>query len=319
MRTPRPWALPQHPALREHLPPGVTEAMIRTQLEAGKLVRLRSKVFLDAGLWPEDPAAQNVIRARAEQVARPDAVLSHQSAALVWGLPTPDVRPWHVLAPALTLPSRSGYRSRRDPVRYVTGALPAHHVTRDPAGYQVTTPVRTAMDLAIGLSLPEALVLLDAAARQVCGSLVATPRRSDYANPRMAGLAREAMSEVADVLGVISLRTAISLVDPRRETPIESLTAGHLRLAGLPMPDFQRRISTAIGDFFVDCYWEGSPGLIGEADGAVKYNRPGEAVDEKVREQALRDTGERMVRWLGKEILFRPPVVMTRVANALGL
>jgi hypothetical protein len=39
----------------------------------------------------------------------------------------------------------------------------------------MTTPARTAVDLAALLDLPEALVLLDAAARMICASYVTAP------------------------------------------------------------------------------------------------------------------------------------------------
>ena len=49
----------------------------------------------------------------------------------------------------------------------------------------------------------------------------------------------------------------------------------------------------------------------------VKYQDTSEYVREKEREQVLRDLGFRVVRWLGKEILMRPDVVMARIAHAL--
>jgi very-short-patch-repair endonuclease len=39
---------------------------------------------------------------------------------------------------------------------------------------------------------------------------------------------------------------------------------------------------------------------------------------EKEREQVLRDLGYRFVRWLAKEIMLQPAVVMERIARALA-
>jgi len=50
----------------------------------------------------------------------------------------------------------------------------------------------------------------------------------------------------------------------------------------------------------------------------VKYTDALAVVREKEREQALRDLGFTVVRWLAKEIMARPQVVVTRVARALG-
>lgn len=319
MKTPRPWPLPQQPtSLKLLIRPGVSDEMVRTQLRSGRLLRLRPRVYLAAEAWPEDPEAQQIVLARAEQVAFPDAVISHGSAALIWGLPTPGAKRWQESPPTLTLPRGGGYRTDTRSARHVLAALPAHHLTRDPAGYTVTTVARTAVDLARGLDLPEALVLLDAAARRIGESIVTRPHREYYASPAVRAMARELLTEAAQVRRFASLRRAIDLTDPRRESPIESLAAGHFVLAGLPMPEFQVRIRTAIGVFYVDCYWP-EQRLIGEADGAIKYVGPRSMVDEKIREQALRDTDRGMVRWLGTEIHATPWVVTDRVARALDL
>jgi len=65
--------------------------------------------------------------------------------------------------------------------------------------------------------------------------------------------------------------------------------------------------------------------LLGEFDGRVKYGRllkpgetPGDAVfDEKVREDALRDSGSRVVRWTWVE-LTEPTIVVERIRRAIA-
>jgi very-short-patch-repair endonuclease len=57
--------------------------------------------------------------------------------------------------------------------------------------------------------------------------------------------------------------------------------------------------------------------LIGECDGAVKYTDQQSIVAEKEREQLLRDLGYRIVRWLAKEIMTRPDLVLARIERAL--
>ena len=94
MRTPKPWALPTQPVTRALLSSsGVSDEMIRTQLRAGRLIRLRQGVYLARDAWPESAADLHVMLARAEQVVNPTAVISHESAAVVWGLPTPGLTP----------------------------------------------------------------------------------------------------------------------------------------------------------------------------------------------------------------------------------
>lgn len=292
--------------------------MVATQVAAGRLLRLREGVLLAASAWPQDPAGRHVLLARSEQVANPAAVISHGSAALVWGLPAPPFADWAELAPTLTLPRGGGWRSRRSgTARFVVGSLPAHHVTLDPQGWAVTTAARTAVDLAVGLHLPAALVVLDASARLACADLVLRPRRSDYANPALLASARAGLRDAcAGRNGMTPTLAAIELADPRRESPIESLTAGHLHLAGLPMPEFQAPIETPMGTLYPDCLWR-EERVIGEADGAGKYRDGEAAILEKEREQVLRDLDFRVVRWLGKEITGRPGMVMQRIAREL--
>lgn len=78
---------------------GLSPQMIRTRLDSGQLIRVRRGVFVAADAWPEDAAGQHVMRARAELVLYPAAVLSHRTAALVWGLPHPDLVPSFTTSP----------------------------------------------------------------------------------------------------------------------------------------------------------------------------------------------------------------------------
>lgn len=182
-----PWPLPPQPVSRATLlAMGVTEAMIRSRLRSGELITMRDGVYLSAASWPADAGEQHVIRGHAELVVNPDAVLSHQTAALVWSLPAPGFGGWHDLPVCVTLPP-GGHRSRARASVHRVAALPLTQVQRDPSGYPVTSPARTAVDLAARLTLPEALVLLDAAARLICQGLVPP---SDVATTRTGAWSR---------------------------------------------------------------------------------------------------------------------------------
>lgn len=318
MRTPRPWALPSEPApLTALAGQGVTRRMIATQLAAGRLVRVRQSVFLGAEHWPADATGQHLVRARAETVVHPEAAISHASAALIWELPSPTLGRWDDAPVTVTLPGDGRYRSRPGPVTRQLGSLPAGHLTRDPNGYRVTTIARTAIDLVRGLAVPEALVVLDAATRRLCASYVAKPRRADYSNLRHRSRAIEELEEVARTCGVEGLIEVLELVEPARESPAESLAAGHIHLAGIPQPLYQAAVRTPAGTLYPDCLWA-EERLIGECDGAVKYTDEASIVHEKEREQTLRDLGFRMVRWLAKEIMTRPDIVTDRIARELA-
>jgi hypothetical protein len=315
MRLPKPWALPTEPATRSVLlAGGVSVGMITTQLRAGRLVRLRQGVYLAATAWPEDAESRHLMLMRAELAANPEAVASHQSAALAWGLPYPGIGSWTDRPVAVTVGSGAGRRTRHTAAAHHALPLAPRHVTTL-HGYPVTTPARTAIDLCGEWDLPGRLVLLDAAARLLCASFVASPRRSDFANRRLADAAREVLAEAAG-RHLKELAPALDLAEPGRESPAESLSAGHFHLAGLPRPLFQHPVATPLGTLFPDCLWPDQR-LIGECDGAVKYAQADAYVQEKRREQVLRDLGFGMVRWLGREIMLQPQVVVDRVSRAL--
>lgn len=83
-------------------------------------------------------------------------------------------------------------------------------VQRDTEGYLLTTPARTAVDLAADLAIPEALVLLDGAARLIIASLVSgRALRHHYANPRLGAVARDLLSEAAATVRATRLLPAL--------------------------------------------------------------------------------------------------------------
>jgi len=318
MRTPRPWALPTQPMSRRLLAAaGVTDEMIDTQLAAGRLIRLRRGVFVASAAWPDRAADRHVMLAHAEQVTNPDAVLSHETAAVIWGLPAPSFHAWHESPVSVTYPAGGRYSSRGGTAVRHTRPLPTSEVTRDSDGYAVTTVARTAVDLALGRALPDALVILDGAARTILTSFVGSPRRRDFRNTRLVSAAKEALTTVAPARAARRLDPVIALVEPARESAAESLAAAHIHLAGLPTPLFQAPIATRLGTLYPDFLWEDAR-LIGECDGAIKYSEPNAYVREKEREQVLRDDDYRFVRWLGKEIMLHPLEVVARIERALG-
>ncbi len=317
MRTPKPMILPKRPTARGALmDAGASKHMLQTGVRSGRLVVVRHGVYLAADQWPEDAEHQHVIRARAELAAHPDAVISHESAALTWGLPTPRFDPWWHAVPTVTL-TPEGHKSRMQPSRHVLGILGHGETVVGPEGYAVTSPARTAVDLALDRPLPDALVLLDAAARLIIGSMVSGARRQHYANARLQAEARALFVQAAANRRVTRINAAIDAASALRESPGESLTAGHLIEAGLPEPIYQAEIRTPAGWVYPDCYWEDRR-LVGECDGAVKYQDSRGYVAEKDREQMLRDMGYAVVRWQVREIMVRPLVVMDRIARALG-
>jgi hypothetical protein len=106
----------------------------------------------------------------------------------------------------------------------------------------------------------------------------------------------------------------------------ESVSRVRLMEEGLPAPDLQHEIFGPDGQVIarVDFYWKEQK-TIGEFDGKIKYGRllkPGQRIEdvifeEKLREDALRDLGSQMVRWLWRD-LYRRGVLRDRVLRAFA-
>ncbi len=322
MRTPDPWTPPTTPfTLANVAPRGVSRRQLQTALASGRITRLRQGVFIDTEALPEDPVALHLIRAMAEQVIAPGRVASHETAALALGLPLRRTRDAAEGRIHVTRASAPQERTRRnDRLRVHLGELPEHHVLSTPPGLLVTTAARTALDMAAGLELPEALMIVDAAMRQELMDLAGSLDRRHYRDPRLCVAAgrplQESLPYAASPRTARHLDLVLSLADVRRESPLESFGAAHMHLAGLPAPQLQVRIRTAGGVAYPDFLWEEYM-VIGEADGEGKYRDESAFAWEKIREGHLRDLGYDVVRWTGREGFSSPGFVTDRVARVL--
>lgn len=317
MRGPTPFALPAQPTRgRDLVSLGISKRRINTAVVSGRLMRLRRGVYLDPARWPTEPMAQHLLRAQAEQAFQPDAVVSHRSAAAVWGLPLSG-EDWLTEPVWITLPSGGGFRSERSAqLIQQTATLPPHHVAVSD-DLRLTSPARTAVDLVKRSELAEALVILDAVLRILCRDMLLQPRRRDFANQRLIAAAKTPVLEAIDRLGVARARPFLDYAEPTRETPVESLSFGYVVVAELPLPTCQAPVQTPIGTLYPDFLWP-ERRLIGEVDGRIKYTDAEVMMREKAREQVLRDLGFQIVRWTGREIRLQPQVVMARIARALN-
>jgi hypothetical protein len=117
----------------------------------------------------------------------------------------------------------------------------------------------------------------------------------------------------------------VDAADGRSESVGESRSRALLLQLGLPLPDLQVEVRRADGTFIgrSDFCWE-ERRLLGEFDGLVKYGRllrPGQVpadavVREKLREDAMRDEGWGMTRWIWRE-LDSPTAFARRIQRRL--
>jgi len=258
---------------------------------AGELTRLRRGAYVD-GVLPDDAAARHRLLVRATlSGCRLPAVVSHQSAAVLLGLPL-----WNVGLDRVHV-------TRRPPAWTGTSAALRVHVSRlrddeivEVDGIRVTGPVRTALDLARSAPFESAVVMLDAAIR------AGSPARP---------LLQERLMDIVGAPGSRSAARAIAFADGRSGSVGESRSRVLLHRLGLPPTDLQFEVRGADGQLVgrTDFVWEDAR-LVGEFDGRVKYGRllrsgqdPGDAVfEEKRREDAIRDEGWGVVRWTWSDL-----------------
>ena len=116
--------------------------------------------------------------------------------------------------------------------------------------------------------------------------------------------------------GIGTARRAAELARPGAQTILETLSRLRLVRAGLDEPELQREFRDAAGLIgYADMFWE-SLGVIGEADGRLKYATADDIFREKLREDRLRALGYVVVRWTWDEIMSNPNAVMRRILQA---
>jgi hypothetical protein len=287
---------------------GVTRARFHRLTARGDVVAVAPGHYAEAVRWVmAGDQGRHLGLALAASAAFSGAALSHTSAALWWGLPTPRRVPGR---PELTVPVTLRQSDDSDWVRVLRCGLPPRQVLVHD-GVRVTTLARTAVDCFRSLPLADALAIADVAVRRgvAVGELV------------------EVRQGQARWPGIRAARRGIGLVDGRRESPLESGSVARLDGWGLPHPVPQVEVYDELGEFIgrVDLLWR-SLRVVGEADGRGKFrgdfdgNSSEHAVAERLiaaedRAGRLREVGLGVVRW-GSSALRRPDLLAARVRRA---
>lgn len=277
---------------RQALQLGLTEHEIRQQRRHGLWERIGRGCYLSRSIYDESDDMRRhryLIEATLPGMAR-DAVLSHQSAAVMYGLPL-----WSTPLDRVHIT-----RDRRNGGRLRT-SLAVHCAPIDDGvavveGVVLTSPARTIVDLARTLPFEPALVACEAAVRRFGIDYATLAVELEHAKRRR---------------GAAAARRLIVALDGHSESPGESRSRATILRSNLPLPSGQGVVTAANGDFLgrVDFYFP-HHGVVAEFDGRAKYGRtlrpgmdPAEVVyAEKLREDRLRDAGFVVVRWTWQEL-----------------
>lgn len=270
----------------------VLDSRLRYWCRRGLLTRVGHGAYASAAELDEADSWRS-LAIRGEGFVRslaPAAFLVGPAAAAARGLRTTGTAPAlpEVAAPPYTrLTSRSSPSGR---VRRVT--LPASHMRTLRGRVQVMSSAWVAVDLARRLPIAPALVMADGVTRAfVTESLRDKPRDAHLTGTDLA----HALVTMESWPGVRRAGRIVSLADSGAETAIE--TAGRVAFlaAGLPASVSNAWLPVSGGRWRrADHLWPWH-GVVGEADGALKYDdvsRPSSVVaDEKEREWELRELG----------------------------
>jgi hypothetical protein len=292
---------------------GLSARIVERAVRNGEVRRLARGVFVASSVWHQAGRRdRHLLLVDAAVRRQPRAVVSHHSAALLHGLPTPWRLPDWV---ALTTNGSVRTATPRTLLRLEPGGLPQAHV-EDRSYLAVTTVDRTVIDCLRELPVGDAVAIGDAALR--------------------AGAASSASLELvlAEQRGwpyIINADRALRILDGRRENWFESWSFARLWQLGIEPPEPQMAVYDLRGRFLgrVDGLWL-EAGVVAEADGSGKYlgefdpeGASGEAaarvvLAEKVREDRIRDCGLEFVRWGVEEMARDPQAVAERVNCALN-
>ena len=291
---------------------GFSADEIRRMVRRGELARIRRGAYVrdhpsaDGDADPYDLRTPHLrLIAGTEPQLHPRAVLSHGSAAAVLGLPLFRSMVAHV---HLTRDRRGG--GVRRSVVFVHGS-PLREADRMVVDERaVTSLARTTVDLARTLTYDKAVAIADRGL-----ALGADPAQLE-----------ECLQQARRWYGCPGARRVIGFADPRSESVGESFSRIRMRELELPEPVLQFEVVDENG-YLVgksDFAWPDRRTL-GEFDGAVKYGRlrrPGETPEEavhreKLREDALRDHGWEIARWIWDD-LRHPEVIDARLRRAFA-
>ena len=233
------------------------------------------------------------------------AVVSHMSAAVLHELPL-----WNAeLARVHLIRDRANGGHVDDLVHLHVMPLAPGDVT-EIDGIAVTSLARTVSDLARSLSSFKAVPIGDAALARGLSPVELT----------------DVLARCRGWRGVVRARRTVDFLDARSESPGESCSRVVLHEQGLPKPDLQVEIYDDRGYFLArsDFGWI-ERRTLGEFDGQGKYGalrRPDQGaddvvLDEKAREDRLRDHGWQIARW-NWPMLRTPIELRKRVERAFA-
>jgi very-short-patch-repair endonuclease len=270
---------------------GVGRRAVAHRVAIERLYRIHRGVYL---LESPTEAGRITLLTAAVAACGENAVLSHRSAAELWGLLAHHPGEIDVTIVARSAGERPGIRRHR------VATLEALDI-RTRRGIRVTAPARTALDASADLGRDDAEELLAnalsrnlATERQVLDAISRCPTRRGA--PRLLAILRQ--------------EGGPRWTRSEGERRILSL----IRQAGLPVP----RTNTQLHGYDVDAVWSDHR-LVVEVDGYDFHRDRAAFENDRARDATHVAAGYRVVRFTAVQLRDQPLIVVGRLAAALAL
>lgn len=254
----------------------------------GRLVRLHRGIYLVGHAVPLPGA----LELAAVLACGADALVSHRSAALLWGVT-------NVVQEDVEI-SVVGRHCTHDGIRvHRIGELDPRDRTLN-GGIPVTSAARTIIDFAVGAAPDE----LEWALAEARAKRLVTDRELSAALDRAGTRA-----------GVGIVRWALRRDGGPRLTRSEAerRLLRLIRAAKLPEP----RANARVAGFEVDFLWSQARVIV-EVDGFAFHGHRAAFEQDRRRDMALRDAGYEVIRVTWRQIVDEPFVVVAHISRALG-
>jgi predicted transcriptional regulator of viral defense system len=279
-------------ARRQLLSLGLRPSAIDRRLRLGRLHRLRPGVFAVG-----HPVVNREGRWMAAVLAcGSEAVLSHRSAAALWG-----IRPSSPEKIEVTASSKSD--SRAD-IRRHSSSLPADEVTTR-YGIPVTTVPRTIFDLA-SVAPAEAVesALRESEYLQLHDRLSLPDLLERYPGRRGSRKVRACLARRAEAPG-------------RIRSPLEEVFLPFLRQYRLPVPQLNAWVGVEERSFQVDCLWPRCRQIV-ELDGYQSHGTRTAFREDRARDRLLRVAGYGVTRIAWSQLDDEPIAIAEDLRALLG-
>lgn len=288
----------------------IDDTALRALAKRGLLERIRHGIYVEGESWglaAKSPERRHLIELRGAVMALGcPAYAFAESAALLWGLPLPFQAPRELnLVRDLGRDGRSLRQPSAHPITLPGASIITHQLAPEQksavAGIPTVNLALAAVSCAARLHADWPVVVLDSAL---------------WRDEQMRLMLESELDGWPQFRGRSRALRALELARSGAQTPLETLSRLGLIRQGLPEPRLQEPFSDAEGLIgVVDMFWP-TLGVIGEADGLIKYESRDALIAEKRREDRLRALGFAVVRWGWGDVMERPEAVAQRIRRA---